>query len=419
MKHAKLICLLLLITFLHHTTHAQQWTRFRGENGNGKSNAKSIPTTWTDSDLNWKTKLPGYGHSSPVQFGKSIFVLSGDQDDATRHVISVNAETGKIQWQKSYPSKAYRFHRLNSYNSSTPAVDEHHVYVAWSNGSQTTLRAMTHDGKEVWKKELGTWIGQHGFAASPIVYNDKVIIANSQQKDQVAPGQSPGESIVYAFDAKTGKEIWQSKRVTNRVSYSVPCVFKNSDGKDELICCNRGEGVYSLNPDTGVKNWSYENAFDKRTVSSPVIAGGLILGSCGSGGGGNFVVAIKPGSPATGAELKYKVDRNANYVPTPVVHDDLFFLVSDKGIAQCVETETGKVIWRERLGGAFWSSPICIQDRIYIVSETGKVTVFSAARKFKVLGESELGEKSHATPAVVDGKLILRTVSHLMSVGGK
>lgn len=416
MKNVNLICFLLLVHFCCHPANAQEWTRFRGENGNGKSNAKSIPTTWTDSDLNWKTKLPGYGHSSPVQFGKSIYILSANQDDATRYVISVNSDSGKIQWQKSFPSSAYRFHRLNSYNSSTPAVDENHVYVAWSNASQTTLRALTHDGKEVWVKQLGAWVGQHGFAASPIVYQNKVIIANSQQKDQLRPGQSPGESIVYAYDAKTGKEIWQSQRVTNRVSYAVPCIFKNSDGNDELICCNRSEGVYSLNPETGSKNWSYDNAFDKRTVSSPVIAGGMILGSCGSGGGGNFVVAIKPG---TDPKLAYKVDRNANYVPTPVVHDDMFFLVSDKGIAQCVEIETGKVVWRERLGGAFWSSPICIQDRIYVVSETGKVTVFAANRKFKRLGESELGEKSHATPAVSDGKLILRTVSHLMSVGGK
>jgi len=416
MKNINLICFILFFSLYCRPSNAQDWTRFRGKNGNGKSNAKSIPTTWTDADLNWKTKLPGYGHSSPVQFGKSIYILSANQDDATRYVISVNSDSGKIQWQKPYPSSAYRFHRLNSYNSSTPAVDENHVYVAWSNASQTTLRALTHDGKEVWVKQLGAWVGQHGFAASPIVYQDKVIIANSQQKDQLGPGQSPGESIVYAFDAKTGQEIWQSKRVTNRVSYSVPCIFKNSNGVDELICCNRGEGVYSLNPETGNKNWSYDNAFNKRTVSSPVIAGGMILGSCGSGGGGNFVVAIKPG---TDPKLAYKVDRNANYVPTPVVHDDLFFLVSDKGIAQCVEIETGKVLWRERLGGAYWSSPICIQDRIYVVSETGKVTVFAADRKFKRLGESELGEKSHATPAVSDGKLILRTVSHLMSVGGK
>lgn len=416
------LCFVLLLasaglesTLLGPTAYGQEWARFRGANGTGVSSADSIPTSWTEKDLNWKTKLPGSGHSSPIQYGDLIFVLSGNPEDGSKYVVAVNATDGKIAWKKEFKAKLYRFHRLNSYNSSTPAADAQHVYVSWSDKTSTTLLALTHAGEKVWEKELGSWVGQHGFAASPIVYKDKVIISNSQQKAQLGPGEKPGQSVVYAFQAKTGKLAWKSERVTQRVSYSVPCVFKNADGQDELVCCNTAEGVYSIDPENGKLNWSYDKAFDKRTVASPIISDGLIFGSCGSGGGGNFVVAIQPGKAP---EMKYKVDRNANYVPTPVAFDGLLFLVSDKGVATCVEAKSGKAIWRERLAGEYWASPVCVDGRIYAINDDGEVTVFAAARVFKKLGQSSLGEKCHSTPAISHGKMILRTVSHLMSVGG-
>ena len=407
---------LVVLALLVAPAAAQEWSRFRGENGTGVSDARTVPTRWTEKDLNWKIRLPGSGHSSPVQYGKTLFVLSADPDSGTKHVLAVDSESGKVKWNRRFEAGTYRFHRLNSYNSSTPAADAERVYVSWSDKARTTLLALTHEGQIVWQKELGNWVGQHGFAASPMVYRDKVILANSQQKDQLRPGQKAGQSVVYAFEGKTGKLAWKSERVTTRVSYAMPCVFKNESGAEELICCNRGEGVYSLNPENGQLNWSYENAFDKRTVASPIIANGLILGSCGSGGGGNFVVAVSPGEKPT---LKYKIDRNANYVPTPVAVGDLVFLVSDKGIATCVNANNGEVVWRERLKGEHWASPVCVNGNVYAINSTGEVTVFAAAETFRKTGSAELGEKCHSTPAVADGKMVLRTVSHLMSVGGR
>jgi outer membrane protein assembly factor BamB len=412
----RLELLVLVCLFCSSSSWAEDWTRFRGKNGQGVSDAQKIPSQWSDADLHWKTKLPGMGHSSPVQLGKTIFVQSADPESATRYVIAIDSDTGKIKWEKKFASTTHRFHRLNSYNSSTPAVDSKRVYVTWSNKAQITLKAFHHDGQEIWSKDLGSWVGQHGYAASPIVYRDKVILVNSQQKNQLNPGEKPGQSRVMAFDGKTGQTVWTSDRVTTRVSYSVPCIYQNEKGDDELVCCNTAEGVYSLNPQNGKRNWYYQGAFDKRTVSSPVFAGGLILGSCGSGGGGNFVVAIRPGSQPS---MQYKVDRNANYVPTPVAYQNRLYLVSDKGIASCVDSGNGKVLWQERLSGEYWASPIRIQKRIYVINAKGVVTVFAAADKFQLLGKSELGEKCHSTPAVADGKLVLRTVSHLMSVGGE
>jgi len=152
---------------------AQEWTRFRGPNGTGVSAAttnpaSAIPTRWTDADYRWKTKLPGKGHSSPVIWGDRLFVLSADATSARRYVLCLDTVTGKILWRKEYESTTHPLSSLNSYASSTPTVDEHHVYVAWATMDHLILRALSHDGDEVWQRDLGPYVSEHGFGNSPI-----------------------------------------------------------------------------------------------------------------------------------------------------------------------------------------------------------------------------------------------------------
>ncbi len=390
---------------------AQEWTRFHGPNGTGVSEAKGIPDQWTEADYNWTTDLPGIGHSSPVVWGQKIFLLSADPRNATRFVLCVDAATGKILWNRRFSSKSHHLHSRSSFASSTPAVDEDHVYVAWSTPDKTSLLAFTHDGKDAWERDLGPWVSQHGFGTSPIVYQNMVILSNSQQEEQITKGE-PGESFMMAFDRKSGKEIWRTPRKSVRVCYSVPCIYEGPSGP-ELVCCNTGNGVYSLNPMTGKLNWEIE-AFSMRTVASPTLAGGKILGSTGSGKGGNYVVAVQPGK-----EISYKIPTSAPYVPTPVTRGDLVFLWFDHGIVTCIDASTGKVHWRNRVGGGFSGSPVRVRDRVYCISESGEVVVIAAEKEFKLISRNPLGGDSRATPAVSGGRMYLRTYSKLFSIGGK
>jgi outer membrane protein assembly factor BamB len=395
---------------------AQEWTRFRGPNGTGESEATTVPAVWTDSDYNWSVKLPGVGHSSPVLWGDKIFLMSADPESATRFVLCLSAADGKLLWKRDYPGQPHHLHVRSSYASCTPAVDAENVYVAWSDPEHTLLRALDHTGNEKWNLDLGPWVSQHGFGTSPIVYDDLVIVTSSQEPSKRADMAAPKESFVVAVEKETGKIRWRTERGIDTTSYSVPCVRKNDKGVDELVMLSTAEGFFALDPKTGRENWSMK-AFTMRTVSSPLLVDGLIFGTTGSGGGGNYVVAMRPGPTP---EIAYEIKKEAPYVPTPVANGELLFLWSDKGIVTCINAGTGKQVWQKRVGGVGYSgSPVRVADKVYCVDEAGTVVVISAGPEFKELGRVDLNEECRSTPAVADGRMYLRTISHLHSLGGK
>ena len=361
---------------------AQEWTRFRGPNGSGISQTSNIPAEWTSADFNWRVQLPGIGHSSPVVWGERLFLLSADPDNATRYVICLDARTGKEIWRKEFISESHSIHTRNSFASTTPAVDQDHVYVAWSTPSATNFLAFDHDGNPVWELDLGPFASRHGFGTSPIVYNDLVILCVQMRKPDRNGPRIPS-SFILAVDRETGKTRWRTTRMSEVVSYSAPCIYQPDDGTPELIGLSTAHGVFSLDPETGRENWSVD-AFSMRTVSSPIVADGLIFGTTGSGGGGNYVVAIQPGREAA---LAYEIKKQAPYVPCPVAKDGLLFLWSDKGVVSCVRTMTGKKVWQQRVGGNYSGSPVIVEDRLYCIDEDGVVVVLAAGEEFKVCGE--------------------------------
>jgi outer membrane protein assembly factor BamB len=393
---------------------AQEWTRFRGPNGTGQSDATTIPTEWTEKDYNWKVDLPGVGHGSPVVWGDRLFVGSADPTNGTKMLYAVRTADGHVLWRKEYPATIHSKHALNSFSSSTPACDADHVYFAWATPDEYRLLALNHQGEEVWRTGLGKFIARHGFGASPIVYEDLVIITSDQE----------GESFLIALDRNSGKPRWRIPRKSlspQSASYSTPMIYTPPGGEDELIVNSWAHGITSHNPRTGQVNWEAP-VFKLRTVGSPVLAGGLIWGSCGEGAGNNSVVAIEPGDKNGGKpSVEFSVGPRSlwPYVPTIVAAGDLVFLWGDGGIVTCVDARTRKELWRERIGGTFYASPIRIGDRIFGISTTGEVVVLAAAPKFQELARNQLGDDTHATPAIAEGKLFARTQTKLMSLGGK
>ncbi len=403
---------------------ASEWARFRGPNGTGVNEAADIPVEWKEENILFRTKLPGgSGAGSPVIWNDKAFVLSADPETATRYVVCLDAMKGDILWQKEYASQSHHLHTRSSYASCTPAVDDDCVYVAWSTPEQTTLRALKHDGTEVWTKDLGTWQSQHGFGTSPIVYKDLLILHNSQQASQLKEGEKPGESRMMAFNRQTGDLVWKTDLESVNVCYSVPMIYSPPDGgSDQLICTSTGNGIFSLDPMTGKENWSHnDQLFVMRTVSSPIEAGGLLFGSNGSGAySNNYIVAIKPGQNAS---LAYKLENSnkfkAPYVPCLIAKDNLLFCLYDKGFASCVNAQSGEILWLERTNAQFSGSPVRTRDCIYCADEKGVVWVFAASGEYKLLAQNELGEESWSTPAIANNRIYVRTIGHLVSVGAK
>lgn len=393
----------------------ENWPRFRGPNGTGVA-AAQFPHQWTSADYSWKTELPGIGHSSPVIWGSQLFIQSADPDSATRYLVSVSTTDGSIMWKQEFPSAPFPIHTRSSFASTTPAVDEERVYAAWASPTDTHLVALDHRGKIVWQRELGPLSCQHGFGCSPIVVDDLVILNLSQEPaKENADAATPGPSQILAVDRRTGETRWTTPRESKVMSYSVPCLHPRGDGQWDLIGCSTAEGIFALDPLSGAPRWSLP-VFEMRTVSSPLSVDGLLIGTTGSGGGGNYVVALRPGeSPA----VAYHVRKQAPYVPTPVAKDGYLYLWSDKGIVTCVRAADGNPLWQERIGGNYSGSPIIAGDALYCIDEEGVVVVLAAAPEFAVLGRIPLEEASRSTPAVGDGKMFFRTYSHLFALSSE
>jgi outer membrane protein assembly factor BamB len=228
-----------------------------------------------------------------------------------------------------------------------------------------------------------------------------------------------GECRTLALDAGTGKVRWETPRKTKMAAYGTPCVYEPEGQKPQLVITSQAHGIFALDPSTGQPLWEYDKAFDKRSVSSPVLADGVILGSCGSGAGGSYVVAVRPPDSSTDKpELAYEVRKSAPYVPTSVAVGKRAFLWSDGGIVTCVQAATGKIHWQERVGGNYFASPIAFGDRVLNVSTTGEVVMIKVSDQFEVLARNNLDELCHTTPAVAGGRLYVRTASRLYSIGG-
>ncbi len=395
------------------------WSRFHGPNGTGLAEQADLPSDISDDNYIWKIKLAGLGASSPVIWGDQLFVTSCDPNSGRLTLQCFDAVTGKERWQTNFQQEVYRLHGRNNFASSTPAVDQDHVYVTYADPNHTMLVAVDHDGNKKWERDFGTWVSQHGFGVSPMVYQDKVIFFNSQQAEQLEPGQSPGKSRVIAVSCQDGSDIWEAPLTPTRSCYALPGIYRDVHGKEQLITCNTGDGFFSLDPQTGNRNWA-TLPFKMRTVASTLIVDDLVIGSNGSGGGGgNYLVAIRPDKNGVNPPEKvYQVPR-ANYVPSPVAVKGKLFMFGDKGIAQCVDLQTGKQLWEKRVATGFSGSPIATSDHVYVMDEPGNLLVIAVADKYQEVCKHSLGETTRSTPAVANNRLYLRTDSHLICVGNK
>ena len=411
--HVHRLCAIALVwCFFSSAAAAQEWPRFRGPDGGGLGDA-NIATKVDASTILWKADLPGVGHASAVVWGDRVFTKCGDESSGAQTIVCLSARDGAPLWKRDFTAEAYRHHGENSYGSSTPAADADCVYACLLQPSELRVVALKHDGSDAWNVSLGPYVTQHGGGVSPVVYGDLVVVANEQD--------GPGSCLV-ALDRTNGQVKWKTPRMSFRFSASTPCVFRPKGGAEQLVFTSWAHGVTGINPADGAVLWELPDAFDARTVGSPVAASeaGLVIASCGEGPGGHWLVGVRPPKEAGGKpELAYKIAKMSPYVPTPLVKADRLYILADAGTATCADVKTGKVIWQERLpGGTYFGSPVCAGGTVFAVSKRGTVVAFAAADQFKLLGSSDLGDKSDATPAISGGKMFVRTYGHLFCVGG-
>lgn len=429
MHKLRLALCTLVVSLVALPVCAENWPRFRGPNGAGVAEGQDIPIEFERAKgVLWTTPLPGSGNSGPVIWNRNLYLQTSTKKGAERALLCLDAKTGKIRWQRSFPATEVKLRGESSLASATAAVDGNGVYIPIWDGQRVHMVAFRHDGTPLWNKDLGRWVSQHGTGSSPVIIEGKLIFAfdmdvKDMKGNPIKGGRQPS---LMAFDTKSGALLWETPREGFRACYSAP-FLRERDGVKELIVGST-MSIAGYHPETGKELWTWgwewaENNFKMplRTVAGQVVIGDTLIATSGDGGGDRRMVALKLGK--NGGTPTYSWG-NGNkvfpYVACPLVRGEYVYFVNEKGNAGCYEAGTGKQIWYERLTQAnkFLASPVMIDGNVYAPTVDGDVFVFAAEPTFKLLARNTFSdERFVATPAVADGRLYLRGRTHLYCVG--
>jgi outer membrane protein assembly factor BamB len=385
---------------------AENWPQFRGARGDGTSHETNAPLQWSAAqNVKWKTPLPGAGHSSPIVWEESIFVTAADEGGG-RSLMRVDANTGKIVWQKKVvTARKEAMHSENNSASSTPATDGTRVVTSFQVGDRVDLRCFDFDGKEIWAVQPLRFDGQHGYGYSPIIYKDLVLFDCRQE----------GEAALLALDKRSGAVRWRAVPANKRISHVTPLLITQG-GQLQLIVSGSNE-TRSYDPSNGRAIWWCKGPSDV-AVAGLVFGDGMVFATAGYPDRTRMAVRVNGRGDVTKTHVAWSLRRQVAYVPSPVFHGGHVYSIIDEGMVCCFDAKTGQSKWEHRLGGRFRSSLVLAGDRIYATNDKGLTTVFEAnPGEFRALGSNDLGEFCYATPAISNGRMFLRTGSNLFCVG--
>ena len=398
---------------------AQNWPGFRGPTGQGLSIETKLPTHWNATEnIAWQTSIPGQGWSSPVVWGDRVFVTTATEDGESCHVLALSRQDGNILWNMDvFRQKKSRKENKNSYATPTPVTDGEHIYAVFNNGG---IAALTVDGKPAWVNPNVNYYSQHGLGNSPILYQDLLIMSfdgSSTGPDKKVGWQIPWEqSFLLALDKKTGKERWRAQRGPSRIAHTTPLIVSHH-GRDILLS-SAGDVIQGFDPQTGRRLWSVR-AEGEGVVPSPVFGEGLVFAASGFGNPRLRAVKLDQDGAEATRKVVWELKKNVPMIPSAVYVRPYLFIVSERGIAMCLEAATGQVLWEERLGGEFSASPVYADGKIYFLSEEGDTTVIEARPEFVRIARNSLNEPCQASMAISQRHLFIRTRGSLYCVGPK
>lgn len=440
MKHLTIAILFLVVSSI--TTYAQNWPSFRGPNASGVAEGTKPPLTWDvekSQNVLWKTAIPGLSHASPVVWGNHVFVitaissdpntdfkakgrgigLANDDVSHTWMIFAIDKRNGQVLWSnKAYEGvpRAKRHIKATQANS-TPATDGRYVVALF--GSEG-LACYDMDGKLQWKQDLGVlnpglWDDKNsswGHSSSPIIYRDLVIVQADGHK----------QSFIAAYNLKDGKQVWRVER-NEITSWTTPTIYQGKN-RVELIA-NGGRYIRGYDPLTGKELWRFSDNNTEVKMQAPQIANDLFYITGGYPAGRAMYVfrpgavgdiSLKPGEEKN-AFLAWSSTKGSPYTPTPIIYDDLFYVLADNGVLSAYEAKTGTLIYQERLPSSFSASPVAADGKLYLASEDGDVFVVKAGRQYELLTKNTMGQPLMATPALSQGMLILRGERAIYAVG--
>jgi outer membrane protein assembly factor BamB len=393
---------------------ADDWPEFRGPTGQGIVRDGSLPVEWSSTkNVAWKQKIPGRGWSSPVVAGGRIYLTSAvpvpgsPTNDQSLDALCLEARTGKLMWEREVfrqdGRKAPRPHSKNTHASPTPLVHDGLLYVHF--GHQGTA-CLDLAGKVLWKNERLKYVPVHGNGGTPILVDDALVFSCD----------GSDAAFVVALDRNTGRVLWKTDRETDafkQFSFSTPLLITVKGQKQVISPGSDMVGAYD--PKTGRELWRVRYS-GYSVIPRPVYGHGLVF-VC-TGFDAPSLLAVRPGGrgDVTGTNVAWSTRKAVPLTPSLLLVGDDLYMVSDTGVASCLDARTGGVHWQKRVGGNYSASPLYADGKVYFQAEDGTAVVIRAARVFNQLARNDLGERTLASYAAADGALFIRTQEHLYRI---
>ena len=422
----KFIALLSIIALFCFTwscqsgSRGENWTHFRGSNLDGISLDKSAPLTWTETEnITWKSAMEGRGWSSPVVYRDQIWYTTATRDGKEMFAVCTDFNTGQNLFNINVfqPDTIYRKHAINSYATPTPCIEKDYVYVHY--GRYGTACLSTETGIVIWSRTDLQCEHIQGPASSPILYKDMLIL------------HMEGSDVQYiiALDKKSGETVWKTDRPKEcydslewigKKAYTTPLVVE-VNGKDLLIS-NGAAVCIAYDPETGKEIWRIVQGEDS-TIAMPSEEDGIIYfytSFVTPPGGDSYaeLLAVDPDGKGdiAASNILWRVKFPVLQLLTPLVKDGLIYTVDSEGTLLCMDTKTGETVWSEKLKGKYNSSPVYIAGHIYFNSIRGETLVIKEGRDLEMVAQNSLDGEIWATPAVVDGAILMRTSKYLYKI---
>ena len=417
---------------------ANYWPRWRGPSGQGIVTGTGYPDRWSATDnVAWRAPVEGSGNSSPVVWADRIFLTSGRNSGRDLSVLAYDRRDGSLLWEASVaPGPRESGHQKNGPASATPATDGERVYV--SLGSRG-LVALDLDGNRLWHTEVGRIDNYHGPAGSPLLHDERLFIYQDQRRG----------GFVAAYDTATGAEVWRTAREAP-VGWGTPVLIRAGDHDELVVSSSRTVNAYD--PATGAELWRCEgNNFE--VIPTPVVEAGLVFCTSGRAGptlairdpnaGGRSrsgVLHVRPrrsdtcdparrqrphghvSTDVTNSHVAWTTARGSPFVPSPLAYDGRLYTINDMAsVVTAFRATTGDVLWQGRLGRAaregFSASPVYVDGKVFFTNDDGITFVLRAGDQFELLHTNDIGARTLASPALVDGYWYIRTEDELLAIG--
>lgn len=392
----------------------ENWTQFRGPFGNGHSLSRRLPINWSEqSNVVWKTELPGVGCSSPLVWSNQVWLTALTDQGRKLSAIAVDRITGKRLAERTVfpldPPELPAWAENPAF--STPVLDEGRLYVYGTSGL-AALDLLT--GSILWERRDLKCRAPGGAITSPVLFLQQLFLQLDGWDRQ----------SVVALDKKTGRTLWETPRsvkfrpvggsgreTENRTSGSTPLVVLN--GTQFSLMSLGGQAFYAYDVATGQELWRVEHPSGFGGWARPITGSGLVFTSTGGAGAEFWAIRTGGSNVVTESHVAWKHGRNVPHHVSPLMNGNLLFLLDDGGTLTCLEAKLGNPVWRERLEGSYVASPIASGGRLYLFNLEGKAFVVEMGLKFKLLAQNQLAEGVRASPAVYGRSLFVRSAHHL------